>query len=242
MRDSIAMAETTKIIVENYYRDYGARKGSLRNDLLRNPEVLFQVLAADASIVSALRSIQADPARAKVLDIGCGDGASLLPLLRLGFEPSNLYGVDIRGEQIALAQVRYPGLHFQCIDASSLRFPDATFDIVQESMMFLQMTDQELRRQVAREMIRVTKPGGCLLLSDWRYGKPGTSEFKPLDRRRIAELFQVGSATKTHGVFSGALVPPIGRFLSKNLPALYFLIQRFLPFAVAQISTVLTKI
>jgi SAM-dependent methyltransferase len=241
MRDSMAIAETTRISVENYYRDYGARKGSLRNDLLRNPEVLFQVLAADASIVSALRSIEADPERAKVLDIGCGDGASLFPLLRLGFEPSNLYGVDIRGEQIALAQARYPGLHFQCTDASSLKFPDDTFDIVQESMMFLQMTDQELGKHVAKEMIRVTKPSGCLLLSDWRYGKPGTSEFKPLDRKRIAELFQVGSATKIHGVFSGALVPPIGRFLSKNLSALYFLIQRLLPFAAAQVATVLTK-
>jgi SAM-dependent methyltransferase len=237
----MAIAETTRITVEQCYRDYGARKGPLRNDLLRNPEVLFQVLATEVSMLSALRFVRPDPARAKVLDVGCGDGSSLLPLLRLGFEPSNLYGVDIRGEQIAVAQARFPGLRLQCDDASSLKFPDASFDIVQESMMFLQMTDQVLEKKVAQQMIRVTKPGGCLLLSDWRYGKPGISEFKPLNRRRIAELFRVGSATEIHRSFSGALIPPIGRFLSKNLPALYFLTQSLLPFAVGQVTTVLTR-
>jgi SAM-dependent methyltransferase len=237
----MAIAETTRISVENYYRDYEARKGSLRNDLLRNPEVLFQVLAADASIVSALRSIQADPARAKVLDIGCGDGASLFPLLRLGFDPSNLHGVDIRAEQIALAQARYPGLHFQCMDASSLKFPDATFDIVQESMIFLQMTDQELDKQVAQQMIRVTKPNGYLLLSDWRYGKPGTSEFEPMNQVRIARLFKVGSQTSIRKVLPGALVPPVGRFLSKNLPSMYFAASSLIPFLVGQKVTVLQK-
>jgi SAM-dependent methyltransferase len=191
-------------------------------------------------VISALRSIPPDPAQARVPDVGCADGSSVLLLLRLGFDPSNLYGVDIRGEQIALAQVRYPGLHLQCADASSVGFPDATFDIVQESMMFLQMTDERLEKQVA-QMIRVTKPGGYVLLSDWRLGKPGTSEFKCSDRKRIAELFRAGSATKVYGAFSGTLVPPIGRFLSKNLPALYFLIHRLRPFAVGQVTTVLTR-
>jgi SAM-dependent methyltransferase len=231
----------TRITVEQYYRDYDARKGPLRNDLLRNPEVLFQVLAADASMLSALRSIGPDPARAKVLDVGCGDGSSLLPLLRLGFEPSNLYGVDIRGEQIVVAQARYPGLRLQCSDASSLEFPDGTFDIVQESMMFLQMTDQELEKKVAQQMIRVTKPGGHLLLSDWRYGKPGIAEFKPMNRERIARLFNVGSQTIVRKTFPGSLVPPVGRFFSKNLPSTYFAVRRLLPFLVGQKVTVLQK-
>jgi hypothetical protein len=108
-------------------------------------------------------------------------------------------------------------------------------------MIFLQMTDQELGKQVAQQMIRVTKPSGYLLLSDWRYGKPGTSEFKPMNQVRIARLFNVGSQTSIRKVLPGALVPPVGRFLSKNLPSMYFAVSSLLPFLVGQKVTVLQK-
>jgi len=236
----MAVAETTSDIVE-YYRDYTARKGPLRNDPLRNPEVLFQMLAAEASVIAGLHSIDPDPMRARVLDVGCGDGRSLLPLLRLGFNPANLEGVDIRSDQIAIARARYPASCFHCANARALPFQDARFDVVQESMMFLQMTDQEMAANVAQEMIRVTKPGGFLLLLDWRYSKPGSSEFKALDKRRIGELFRVGHLSSILGTFPGALVPPVGRFLSKHSRASYFLVQRLLPFAVGQVTTILVR-
>lgn len=234
--------ETTRAETEGYYREYEARKGHARNDLLRNPEVLFQVLAADASLISALRFIQPDPKHSKVLDVGCGDGASLLSFLRLGFDPTNLYGVDIRTEQLRVAQMRLPAAHLECSDASQLGFSLNVFDIVGESMMFLQLTDDLLSQKIAREMLRVTKPGGHLLLLDWRYGKLGNSEFKALDRKRISELFCVGSQTIVCGVFRGALVPPVGRFLSKYFPSSHFLVRSLVPFLVGQVTTVLRKV
>ena len=106
----MAVHETTRLATERYYSDYEARRGPTRNDILHNPEVLFQVLAAEASLISALRLIGPDRAHTKVLDVGCGDGSSLLPLLRLGFEPSNLYGVDIRGGRIRGGASKVPGV------------------------------------------------------------------------------------------------------------------------------------
>lgn len=236
------MTEAIKLATEQYYKDYESRRGAKRNDILRNREVLFQVLAADASLISALRSIEPNPTHARVLDIGCGDGASLLPFLRLGFEPSNLYGVDIRSNKIDVARNRFPASHFKCADASCLDFSDASFDITQEFMMFLQMTDDELSARVAAEMLRVTKHGGHLLLSDWRYAMPGTEEFKAVDKARISKLFRVGKETAIVGTAPGALVPPVGRFFSKMLPAMYFVVGTLFPILVGQFVTVLRKI
>jgi ubiquinone/menaquinone biosynthesis C-methylase UbiE len=133
-------------------------------------------------------------------------------------------------------------IHFECADASRLSFPDCTFDIVQESTMFLQMTDDGLAKRIASEMVRVTKMGGHILLSDWRYSRPGTTEFKAVNKKRIAEMFSVGSETTVERVFPGTLIPPVGRFLSRHAPALYFPVRALFPFLAGQVTTVLKKI
>ena len=240
--DGTVGTEKTQNATEEYYKDYDARKGADRNDLLRNPEVLFQFLALEAAVIRALGLIQVDPPKATVLDVGCGEGLSLLPLLRVGFVPSNLHGVDIRPEQIAAARARFPMIHFECADASRLAFPDCTFDIVQESTMFLQMTDDGLAKRIASEMVRVTKTGGHILLSDWRYSKPGTTEFKAVNRKRIAEMFSVGTETTVERVLPGTLIPPVGRFLSRYMPSLYFPVRAIFPFLAGQVTTILKKL
>lgn len=235
-------SEAVQRATADYYKDYDERKGAGRNDLLRNPEVLFQFMAAEASVILALRSFQADPATAKVLDVGCGEGLSLLPFLRIGFLPSNLYGIDIRPEQLAVARSRFPMLQLQCGDARKLGFPDGAFDIVQEQVMFLQMPDDALAGQIGAEMVRVTRPGGYLVISDWRYSKPGSTEFRGVNRKRIARLFSVGSRTSVERVFPGPMIPPVGRFFSKNLPSLYFAVRAVFPFLTGQVTTVLKKL
>jgi ubiquinone/menaquinone biosynthesis C-methylase UbiE len=234
--------EAVRVATERYYNDYEARKGPTRNDVLYNAEVLFQVLAAEAALICALRFLRPDRAKTKVLDVGCGDGSSLLPFLRLGFDPSNLVGVDIRDEKIRDAQARYPGLRFQCADASNLSYPGEMFDIVQESMIFLQIPDDDLSMRIAREMLRITKVRGHIVLSDWRFGKIGSREFNPMNMKRISHLFKVGAETIVRTVFRGALVPPVGRFFSKNVPSMYFAVRSLFPFLVGQKVTVLQRV
>ena len=101
---SSASVKTLQVVTEQCYSEYNARKGVGRNDLLHNPEVLFQNLAHDAAMVRALRSISLEPQIARVLDVGCGEGGSLWLLLRLGFAPENLFGVDIQEQRISLAR------------------------------------------------------------------------------------------------------------------------------------------
>jgi len=239
--ESPGSVSALRVATEQCYREYNAKKGVGRNSLLHNPQVLFQTLARDAAMVRAMQWIKPNPDSARVLDVGCGEGDSLWVLLRLGFEPSNLSGVDIQEDKIIQAKATNPLVNFECADATSLTFNDETFDIAMESMMFLQLTDDEIARRVASEMIRVTRPGGTSLVSDWRYSKPGSEEFKGVSRKRIAALYQVGKQTRVRGTFRGALIPPVGRFLSKHVPSAYFAIHKLMPLLTGQVVTVLEK-
>ncbi len=228
--------------VREFYSQYYAEKGTDRNDLLQNPGVLFQVFAQDAAMIRALRSTGISPPSARVLDVGCGNGASLWLLLRLGFEPSNLVGVDLQEERILDARTRNPLLMFHCADATSLPLGDDSFDLTMESTMFIHATEDSLATKIAAEMMRVTKPGGHLVLSDWRYAKPYNPHYKAVTAARIVDLFQVGTRTKVRGIFRGPLLPPAGRFLSRYCGWSYFAIQALFPFLAGHMITVLEKV
>jgi ubiquinone/menaquinone biosynthesis C-methylase UbiE len=222
------------------YAAYYATKGTDRNSLY-NPGVLFQVLAQDAAMIRAMRAVDLNAESAKLLDVGCGDGSTFWTLLRLGFKPENLHGVDIQSELIDKARSRHPLIHFDAVDATRLPFEDGTFDLVMESMMFIHATDTQLAQRIAAEMLRVTKPGGKILISDWRYAKPRNLNYQAVTRKRINSLFDVGNRTRTQSRHRGALLPPVGRFFSTHFSSSYFVVQKLFPFLTGHVVTVLKK-
>ena len=223
----------------DWYEDYYATKGDDRNDPLRNPGVLFQNLAFEKSIVEALRTIHLDKSW-KILDVGCGAGFSMLRLLSYGLEPDRLHGIDIAENRIARGRHRQPALNFTLGDATAMEFPAKTFDLAMESTMFVQITDEAMADGIAQEMLRVVKPGGYIMLTDWRYSF-GRQGYAPVSSERIARLFRVGTQTEVVCRKRGALLPPLGRALSRYLPSLYFPVCRLLPFLVGQVTVILRK-
>lgn len=221
-----------------YSRYYDEHKAD-RNDLLGNPEVAFQTFAFDRANIRALGRLGLDRSSARMLDVGCGTGAGLIQFLRLGFQQKLMSGIDIAAERVAEAQAMLPLADIRCESADAMTFSDGAFDLVYESTMFVLLPTDEMAQRIAREMIRVTKPGGYIMLIDWRYSKPGSDVYKALTPARIKSLFDVGGATEIVLRERGALVPPVGRFLSRRFPSLYFLVQALIPFAVGQITTVL---
>ena len=223
---------------ESYGRYYASRSTD-RDDLLFNREVLFQAFAFEKANTRALQAISVDRESSRVLDVGCGSGAGLLGFVRWGFPARNLTGIDLDGSRIERARELLPAASLVVGSADEMQFDSGSFDLVFESTIFLQMTDEDMAGRIAKEMLRVVRPGGHIVICDWRYGKPGNPDFRAVNRTRIASLFGVGSATDLVRVERGALIPPIGRFLSRSMPALYFAAQTVAPFLAGQTTTVL---
>lgn len=107
-----------------------------------------------------------------VLDLGCGDGTTALPSARRG---ANVLGVDIASNLVAAgtARAREAGLdnlRFQEGDASQLDgIPDESFDLV-VSIFGAMFAPRPF--DVAREMVRVTRPGGRIAMGNWIPGDP----------------------------------------------------------------------
>lgn len=235
----VAAAKQKEVV--DWYHRYYTTKGTTRNDPVLNPGVLFQNLAFEKSFVEALRRIGVDKDTWKILDVGCGAGFSLLRLLTYGFEPERLHGIDIAEYRIDRGRRRFPALNLTHGDATAMLYTANSFDLAMESTMFIQVTDEAISRGIASEMLRVVKPGGFILLTDWRYsfGRPG---YQALSTSRIARLFEVGTRTSLHYRARGALIPPVGRALSRYLPSLYFPVCRVLPPLVGQTTVALRKI
>ena len=122
-----------------------------------------------------------------------------------------------------------------------MEFADAAFDLVSESTMFVSLTSHELRTGIASEMLRVCRPGGYLVLIDWRTPWPGNSNYKAVTLREVRRLFGVGEKTDLVARRRGALVPPLGRLISHRAGPLYFLVSALAPALVGQVVYVLKR-
>ena len=225
---------------KKYYKAHYERKNKFRDDPL-NPETLYQLLARSKCFVNSLSKINLNKKKSRIIDIGCGSASQLVSLVTLGFNQENLFGIDINKVDINFAEKNYPLLNLTCQDATNLNFKTNYFDLTYESTMFVQITNKNISQKIANEMIRITKKGGYLILFDWRYGKFKNPNFLGCSKRRIKELFKVDKSTKLISIEKGMLIPPIGRFLSKNMSSIYFIFSRLFPFLNGQVAYILQK-
>jgi SAM-dependent methyltransferase len=107
-----------------------------------------------------------------VLDLGCGDGTTALPAARLG---ANVLGVDIARNLVAAGNKRIQeegltNIRIQEGDATHLEgIDDASFDLV-VSIFGAMFAPKPF--DVAKEMVRVTRPGGRIVMGNWIPGDP----------------------------------------------------------------------
>jgi ubiquinone/menaquinone biosynthesis C-methylase UbiE len=120
----------------------------------------------------------------KVLDLGCGDGTTALPEARLGAE---VLGVDIASNLVAAGRRRaieesLTNCKFQEGDASNLHdLKDRSFDLV-VSIFGAMFAPKPF--DVAKEMARVTRPGGRIVMGNWI----------PNDPTLVAQVLKISSA------------------------------------------------
>ena len=120
----------------------------------------------------------------KVLDLGCGDGTTALPAARLG---ANVLGVDIASNLVEAGNARAQSLgltncRFQEGDASDLHeLEDDSFDLV-VSIFGAMFAPKPF--DVAKEVVRVTRPGGRIVMGNWI----------PNDPTLVAQILKISSS------------------------------------------------
>ncbi len=151
----------------------------------------------------------------KVLDLGCGDGTTAIPAARIG---ADVLGVDIARNLVAAgnARARAHGLTnctFRQGDASDLHdLEDDSFDLV-VSIFGAMFAPRPF--DVAKEMVRVTRPGGRIVMGNWI----------PNDPTLVAQILRISSSYSPpppEGFVSpmtwGVEDNVIGRFAATGIP------------------------
>jgi len=108
----------------------------------------------------------------KVLDVGCGPATDTITLASLVSETGQVFGVDVDEQQIMLANQKAidvganKWLIHRLADGHQLPFDTDYFDSVRSERVFQHNTDS---KQLLKEMIRVTKPSGKIVVldTDW---------------------------------------------------------------------------
>src|SRR5215208_104283 len=120
----------------------------------------------------------------EVLDLGCGDGTTAVPAARLG---ANVLGVDIARNLVEAGNARAQSLglancRFQEGDASDLsELEDDSFDLV-VSIFGAMFAPRPF--DVAKELVRVTRPGGRIVMGNWI----------PNDPTLVAQILKISSS------------------------------------------------
>ncbi len=120
----------------------------------------------------------------KILDLGCGDGTTALPEARLG---ADVLGVDIASNLVAAGnelanKERLTNCRFQEGDASNLHdLKDNSFDLV-VSIFGAMFAPKPF--EVAKEMVRVTRLGGRIVMGNWI----------PNDPTLVAQILRISAA------------------------------------------------
>jgi SAM-dependent methyltransferase len=110
-----------------------------------------------------VRYVTARCARGDGLDVGCGTGVLAARLQGEGYA---MTGIDPSAGMLAIMRERHPGVPAVQASGTELPFPDASFDLVLSVATLHHIAEPGAVRRTLGEMVRVTRPGGRVLVWD----------------------------------------------------------------------------
>jgi SAM-dependent methyltransferase len=190
---------------ERIRQEYAARAHRFPSGYysLSNPAVFFTRQSVERALLKAFRRHDLFPLRdSRILDVGCGNGQWLVDFEMWGARRSNLAGIDLIPERVRTARARLAawrnetgelvsdGADIREGDATTLPWPDASFDIVSQSMAFSSILDGSARAALAREMARVLRGDGRIVWYDMFVDNPRNPNVHGIRKREIRQLFE----------------------------------------------------
>ncbi len=160
----------------------------------------------------------------QVLEIGCGTGTWLRQLRHWGVEQHRLYGLDFDPASLVMAR-QDTGARLIVGDATELPFAYGAFDLVVISTVLSSLLLDDDRQQLCSGVAGILRPGGAVLLYDFRYPSPANPDVRRQSRSSLRSLFpdfSIDSRTLT-------LLPPLARRIAGRMPTLTVVLGRIAP-------------
>lgn len=167
-----------------------------RYDLMNGIMSLGQHLYWRKQTVAA---VDAKPGQ-MVLDVAAGTGTSSEPFADMGV---TVVAADLSEGMLAVGRRRRPDIKFVQADVTALPFEDEEFDAVTMSYGLRNVADYP---QALRELYRVTKPGGRIVINE--FSTPVFGPFRALYKNYIMRL-----------------IPPVARKISSNPESYVYLAE-----------------
>lgn len=212
------MKSETQQVAERYARRgdgglYSPLKPDVWQTLHERQRVLLRFLAEAG---------QADLSALTATEVGCGGGSNLLELLRLGFAPEKLTGLELLPERHAQARHVLPAATALWLgDATQAPVAPASQDLVLAFTVFSSLLDDAFQQHLADAMWAWLKPGGAIVWYDFTVDNPKNRDVRGVPLRRVAQLFPQGTMRAQRVT----LAPPIGRRVTKLHPAAWRLLN-----------------
>lgn len=205
---------------------YARRAATDRYSLLQ-PDVWQTVQERQRAMLALFTRLGwTDLSRKRLIEVGCGSGANLLELLRLGFTPQHLSGVELIEERWRQARdVLPPALTLHLGDATARALPASSQDAVFVSTVFSSLLDDAYQQRLADAMWRWVKPGGGVLWYDFTVDNPRNPDVRGVPLARLRALFPHGRLQHRRVT----LAPPIARAITRVHPSLYTALNAFPP-------------
>lgn len=153
-----------------------------------NPAQLFMLQQRQRDTLALLRRLSIHQLQdLDILELGCGSGGVLIEYLACAASPERLHGCDLLPDRVREAHERLPHLPLACADGQNLPYPAGSFDLAMQYTAFSSVLNEQVKANLAREMMRVLKPGGRILWYDFWLNptNPQTRGIRPAEIRRL---------------------------------------------------------
>ena len=171
------------------------------------------------------RAVGTDLCKTKVLDVGCGTGSFLRTLVEWGAHPSNLVGTEFLQDRLDIAyRCSPPNIEWHLGGLDS--FSNNRFDLVTANTVFSSILDDVGRQVLTKDMWRLLKPGGWMLVFDFRYNNPSNPNVRKVGRYELLSCC-VGFSRAYYNTL--LLAPPLARKIIPLSPLLGKILSAFFP-------------
>ncbi|MEO8538962.1 MAG: class I SAM-dependent methyltransferase [bacterium] len=150
-------------------------------------------------------------------EAGCSTGYNLRLLVQWGGRPENMAGIDLDSAAVDYCRAHAPEIRVHGGSADAVPEEASTFDLTLAFTLFSSVPNEDVTRGIARELIRVTKPAGLIVVYDMRRRSPGNRNVHSISRDDIRRWFPRCQLTAR----SMTLAPPIARRVGMWAPWMY---------------------